>query len=414
MSLGLMSRERKFSEGQFVGDLANLLRRNRIESGDASGLERFESTLVSNDAFRSQLFTLCTAISHMGESDLSGEQLLDLIARALGTPGAGGSAIAGMSAVAQKAFLEGYDAWGRRGFEESKAWPPERPSVRKEVPAEPAREAADPAVAAGQETVPNGRRTIQEALNIARERAPVEEVASPEKGVNIEGLTLSELTKLLEEIERRMTKIKPQMNQLNAIARSPGAGLKQSARAKEPGDARAYAPFLKSSSVDSGPFLVRSGKSDEAMTFPGVDLGSSLGSGPASQIEDAFLARHAYMRPLQRRTVVESSAPVAVKPEVPPVVRRTPTAKGVAYKAQVIPDPETVPMMLLRRSELHPNLVLGIILLLLLIGIPLTAAVVYDSLHPRHQYRYFGLRPSAQSSESTAPVPAGVLPIRQL
>src|ERR1039458_2817218 len=87
MSFLSASVPKKVSDNQFIGDLMNLFERRKIKTGDLATFENFASTLASNDAFRSQLFTLCTAISHMSADDLSGEQLLALVARALGGPG---------------------------------------------------------------------------------------------------------------------------------------------------------------------------------------------------------------------------------------------------------------------------------------------------------------------------------------
>ena len=65
MSLGSISRPKRLADAQFVGDLMSLFKRQGIESGDPGSLASFESCLASKDNFRSQLFTLCTAISHM-------------------------------------------------------------------------------------------------------------------------------------------------------------------------------------------------------------------------------------------------------------------------------------------------------------------------------------------------------------
>jgi len=105
MSLGLAvnhGKLRKMSEGQFVADLAGLFERRRIALGEPHVCEQFEILLTTSDAFRSQLFTLCTAISHMSEQDLSGEELLDLIARALRAQPADGPAL---PAVLRQNFL---------------------------------------------------------------------------------------------------------------------------------------------------------------------------------------------------------------------------------------------------------------------------------------------------------------------
>ena len=82
-SLSIPRRPKKVSDGQFIGDLTKLLERRKIRCGDPHGLETFGAGLTDN-ILRSDLFTLCTAISHMADEDLSGEQLLVLVARAVG------------------------------------------------------------------------------------------------------------------------------------------------------------------------------------------------------------------------------------------------------------------------------------------------------------------------------------------
>ena len=133
MAVPSIPRQRKISDAQFVGDLMSLFDRRGISSGDPQSLEDFGSVLGSNDALRSDLFTLCTAISHMAESDLSGEQLLGLVARAL----AGYKLLEDDDGVQipesmRSAFITGYEAWCSRGSElnEPLPWPPPRPAQR--------------------------------------------------------------------------------------------------------------------------------------------------------------------------------------------------------------------------------------------------------------------------------------------
>src|SRR6478672_13484891 len=94
MSLGVaISHKRKMSDGRYVADLAALFERRRIDLGDLHVCEQFEILLRTSDSFRGQLFTLCTAISHMSEEDRTAEELLDLIARALRTESEDGAAL---------------------------------------------------------------------------------------------------------------------------------------------------------------------------------------------------------------------------------------------------------------------------------------------------------------------------------
>ena len=138
MSLGSISRPKRFSDAQFVGDLTSLFKRHRIDSGDAGSVASFELCFASKDSFRSQLFTLCTAISHMSQDDLSGEQLLELIMRALGVP-EGPDGAAEVPEGMRAAFVNGYDAWSHRGdLMEPAPWPPIRePASNEPIPFPP-------------------------------------------------------------------------------------------------------------------------------------------------------------------------------------------------------------------------------------------------------------------------------------
>src|SRR6185437_9642756 len=126
------------------------------------------------------------------------------------------------------AFLEGWEAWGNRNsfaMEEPAAWPPPRKPQMSEV-AEPFstghREPTEP-----QEKDPaEGTRTIQEALEIARERSPngvlgprFNEQQTPNHAPpNIEHMTISDLKKLLEDIENRVKGVGQHLGQLGAAA----------------------------------------------------------------------------------------------------------------------------------------------------------------------------------------------------
>ncbi|MGH9594622.1 MAG: hypothetical protein ACRD5L_16145, partial [Bryobacteraceae bacterium] len=118
----------------------SLFKRHRIESA-APGPASFESCFASKDNFRSQLFTLCTAISHMSEDDLSGEQLLQLIGRALDVAENSDGSLEIPDSM-RTAFLSGYDAWSNRDLNEPAPWPPLRePAANEPIPfpaAEPA------------------------------------------------------------------------------------------------------------------------------------------------------------------------------------------------------------------------------------------------------------------------------------
>src|SRR4051794_33114381 len=122
MSLGLVvnhgNRSKRISDGQYIADLASLFERRQIALGEAHVCEQFEILFTTSEAFRGQLFTLCTAVSHMSEADLSGEELLDLIARALRSQ----SGVIPESLRAR--FLAGFEAWNNRGVSGEDEWPP--------------------------------------------------------------------------------------------------------------------------------------------------------------------------------------------------------------------------------------------------------------------------------------------------
>jgi TonB family protein len=169
MSSLSVSLPEKISDIQFVGDLMNLFERRKVKCGGAESLDDFASELDSNRALRSDLFSLCMAISHMAAEDLSGEELLLLIARALG----GARDANGASEIPdsmRSSFLEGYAAWGNRGAPAMAApleWPRERNApVLEDTPPEANFGNQTAAVEAAEE----GGRSFKSALNIAMER----------------------------------------------------------------------------------------------------------------------------------------------------------------------------------------------------------------------------------------------------
>src|SRR5665213_14251 len=124
-----MARPGKVSERQYLGDLAALFDRQRRRAGVALTTDSFAADLAANDALRSGLFTLCNAISHMGEHDLSSEELLGLVARALcGAESAEGETGTQIPADMREVFLSGYSAWQNRdtqpitSFNEPQDW----------------------------------------------------------------------------------------------------------------------------------------------------------------------------------------------------------------------------------------------------------------------------------------------------
>jgi len=218
---------RKIPERQFLGDLMSLFQRRKLKCGDAQIFEIFTSDLATNNILRSDLFTLCTAISHMAAEDLSGEELLALVARALGGAGvAKGGAPAEIPESMRSAFLDGYKAWSNRGsaLGEPLLWPPVRQTApREELPPKPVvgDAASDPTASTeSAETY----HTVQEALHIARERAgsplTMPRLAAP--AANLEHLTISELKQLMAEIEHQVSRIGPQADPTGAAVGCAG------------------------------------------------------------------------------------------------------------------------------------------------------------------------------------------------
>jgi TonB family protein len=360
---------KKVSDNQFIGDLMNLFERRKIKCGDATSLENFAATLSSNDALRSQLFTLCTAISHMAAEDLSGEQLLELVARALGGPGLPKRGqVVEIPESMRTAFLSGYEAWSTRGMEPKQplAWPitgkaEERSEAATAVAVDEPKPAAEASAPTAAEPAAVNRHTVQEALDIARERRLAETAGSQGAaasgvGANLEGLTVSELKALLQEVEQQVQRV--------------------------------AAPV-----IDEARFLAR-----HAYLQPGrktVVGHAGMGAGPVAGVANA------------RGTVV----PVVAVPEAvgvaaiaPPVVEPIPVAVAAGPAVAAVPPvaavpavavvPEPIPyrepverfdsgVTRLRVSSGAMALVVGGCALFLLVVSGLAGVLVYGSLHPK-------------------------------
>ena len=431
MSLGSMPQQRKFSDAQFVGDLMGLLKRHRIASAEAGGLAQFESSLASKDTFRSQLFTLCTAISHMAEEDLSGEELLALIGRAIGvSSGAGTSEIPDSL---RSAFLSGYTSWSNRVLNEQDVWPPERKVVQAHEPIpfpKPTEPLPEPEYGL---RVP-GLPTVQEALLMAKKQAPFElplrganlPVAggaspvqatagpaqatasqSPSAGSNVENLTISELTQLLEDIERRMSRIKPHVHELTALIQPPLELLDRADRTRDEEAARTAA---------IGPALVRPRVES---TMDPVEMDSLIAHTPEN---DPFVARHSYLNPNSRRRVsLAPPAPLFVPPPPPPVIEAVAVPVDVSEQADTkrTTDPPSAGSFLTQYKNIDAaiaaqpdsyrvlvHVAIGVLAAVILVAIPLAAVMIYRS--SRVQYEYHNLQPAAQPATSTTGASAGV------
>ena len=391
MSLGSISRPKQLSDAQFVGDLMSLFRRHRIESGDPGSLASFESCLASKDNFRSQLFTLCTAISHMSEDDLSGEQLLVLVARGLGVSEAADGA-AELPESLRTAFLAGYEAWSKRSLDEPAPWPPSREPVGNEpIPFPQRGEEGGDEPSATERRAPDmhvpGMRTVQEALLMARKQTPFELPArtAPSAGVNIEDLTITELTRLLEDIEHRMSRIKPRFHELNSLVHTPGETFEPAARTREVAEAPAS---RTDAAVQAGPSLV----------LPAV---TSLPSPPAHPSplpveasrsgyeEDSFLARHTYLK-AGRRLPPDTIVPIPLA--------TPPPAPAEPPKAELPAKPSDILMALVdsrpERFRIKIQLAIGVIAALILVASPLAGFVAYRLLHPTYVIEYQDVNPN--------------------
>jgi TonB family protein len=416
---------RKISDVQLIGDLMVLFERRKVKCGDPSSFEAFTSELGSNNKLRGDLFALCTAISHMAAEDLTGEELLVLVARALsGTGAAKGAGLPEIPENMRKAFLEGYEAWGNRAafaMEEPAVWPPPRRTSTgdgaessSQADSEPSKP-KDPA---------EGTRTIQEALEIARERSPNGRLGPRLNAPvpDIDHLTVSDLKKLLEEIEHRVRGIGPDPGQLGGVAAS---SMTEVVRRDAPIPRRAVLSFESQHAASS----------DGAAGLP---AGWALGGFD----ENAFLARHVYMKPTTHAEQIaerlaaaaRTHSAVAAGPEVPtlsvvparvgaeavveaPLVAATnalaPAASGVETGSPNAPVefvagyPQGVVEISLRAK-------VGIVLAfagLFLIAFTLGGIYIYRALHPKTIYDYSEFKPApvsaspAADSQAAGPVP---------
>lgn len=369
MSLGLVvshGRPKKISEGQYVADLAGLFERRRIDLGDPHVCEQFEILFTTSDGFRSQLFTLCTAISHMSENDLSGEELLDLIARALRAEPEDGTSL---PETLRKNFLSGLDAWNSRGLSGQDEWPPIKKPVASVVqPPIPAIETREERPSTPTATGrPAGVRTLQEALELARARGgdlplrpePIAAAAEPAPETkptptDTNSTAIEELNALLAEIELRMKRLSPQL------------------------------------------------------ATEGVSAVSALTS---SERDAAFLARHPYLSRERPRPVFEAedvneaetepaepmkqtaAPPAAAKPDAEPELQLVP--RNVAVEEDIEPGPPklVIPDALRFKTYLAIAVLAGIAL----VGTPISGVIAYRYMHP--VYIYDQAKPAAPAAE---------------
>jgi len=409
----LIPRPRKVSDRQFIGDLTSLFARNRIECGDPHSLDHFRSRLSSSDSFRSQLFTLCTAISHMSDADLSGAALLELVGRALDAPESY------MSDGMRSEFLGGYESWSNRDSNEPVAWPSSRQT--SELNESPPATRFDDALSDSKtpEVRPPGSR-MQEALGMARKDALI---ASPslvvtQSGTNVEGLTINELMKLLEDIEHRMTRIKPYVEDLAALARPSADAPILTRKAKEFG---AVSPPLTAVPVMELP---------TALVIPSTTAAVSLPAGTVvPEAEDAFFARHAYLKPGRRLLPEQPAFPepqqavnsVAPPPLAPPVSQAAADGVSEMWSApkpavlgrdQIAPPRPIIDTAVTLQPRAIVDIAIGALTAVLLAALLVWGMVAYRSLRPQYVYR--GLKPESVAAEPTSnPAPGPTIPTNQ-
>jgi TonB family protein len=195
------------SDLQFIGDLINLCKRHQINCGDSQDLEHLSSDILFNEEFRTDLFTLCTAIGHMTEVEPTPEQLLVLVARALGGPGISpGKATVDIPPAASSAFLKGYESWSKResDHDADSHWPPEQtPPPSQPITFQP--RPTPYSIAAARSSDSHRPQEVPPGEPSHRSIPP---------NTTLESLTLSELKMYLEDIESRVTRIEPHIDKV--------------------------------------------------------------------------------------------------------------------------------------------------------------------------------------------------------
>ena len=200
------------SQNQFISDLAQVFRRHRIRSGHSGDICHLGSTLELSTSFRGDLFTLCNAISHMSEMDLSAEAMLDLVARAITGAHESDPPVEIPPQVAAS-FVSHYNEWNEQngGMLPGLADEDDDSSSGWSTPPTPFTTAAS--LSSGS---PEEFREF--------DRTPDPPPPSPPGAVTPESpigtLTLGELKYYLDDIEQRVTRLQPY---LDAVTRSAAA-----------------------------------------------------------------------------------------------------------------------------------------------------------------------------------------------
>lgn len=213
-------------EHQFVSDLESLFRRLRVPIGSPECLEGLGPLLATKSALRSDLFTLCGAISRMSDSDLAPEELLSLVGRAVGGR-AVGSADEGepyVPEVARSVFLSGYREWQNRSNSLV-------PNEFDDADLEPkARKFSAAAV--------QRLRHAATDWNVPLQESPADITPSTRIG----DLTISELRAYLDDIEQRVGRLQPYLASIRAELPGAEAVMVAVAKAAEPAEVPDYLP----------------------------------------------------------------------------------------------------------------------------------------------------------------------------
>jgi len=417
MSLGLVvprsDTARRRQDGQYIADLANLFERRRIALGDAHVCEQFEILFTTSEAFRGQLFTLCTAISHMSDADLSGEELLSLVVCALRSPSGE------MPESLRSRFLAGMEAWNNRGLAAMDEWPPRKKASVSEtvIPSEPwpslVSSLPEPVTMTEPSPVPAlvrpaGVRTLQEALELAKVRGgdgplrpePVVPEAVPVAVQDTNSATIEELNTLLAQIEERMKRLRPQLVESEAqpvsvVQAAAKQAVSSPATKEETSGLRPLSPEEREAAfLERHPYL----RQDRVRpTWKAVDhvlepvLQRPIKEAEPKQSEPQEIAAAA---PVVREPVAEL---LLVPRKSAPLDERAPVEKPARLTEIVaVPPPGSS-----ERQRLKTYLALAVLAGIALVATPVTGVLAYRYMHPMYIYQ-----PAATPTPAPQPPPA--------
>ena len=280
------------NDSQFVSDLANLFRRHRVRCGDPEDLEHLGSALETNGELCGDLFLLCTAISHMGEADLSPDQMLTLIARAVAGPRAFDAKGLEIPQGTRYAFLSRYAEWSSQfagikpsAFAGIKSTAPDL--APEEVPGEAAWHMETPYIRAA---------TLSAGQNLPDEdRARVEEFSSRISSPMAMGdLTLRQLSEYLMDLEHRVKRAEAYLEPTGK------GGLPLADTTTEAAKTMPAEPALPESEANVSPLFGAGNETDRpafSNVFVRPERGSPYFSRPQSKIERDVAAAYADVEP---------------------------------------------------------------------------------------------------------------------